>query len=579
IRCRDGILVNQTPVIPLTRASRAGAATFDQGDITRYLADGRVPPWKNAADHFSRASAAFEYEWRLLPGETTSFVVAVPFHPRAQQLKELAGLDDPGAAYARAHEWTIAYWKERLDNFHIKLPPQAQPVENAIRSNLAYILINKDGPALQPGPRCYKRSWIRDGSMIAASLLQMGIDRDVREYIDWYANYQRADGFVPCIVDRRGPEAVPEHDSHGQFIYMIAEYFRFTRDTTWLRGKWDNVLRAASYIRKLRAEQKTDEYRFGTPDERACFGLVPASISHEGYSAKPMHSYWDNFFCLRGLKDAAMIASALGEKKAADDLAAEVEDYRFDLTNSLRLAMKNRMIDYVPGCVELGDKGGLSNTIILDPVDELAVAPLLGIVNDLGTFWGEFEGRENGTARWFAYLPYEWRYVGTFVRLHDEERAFTLFKALMRDRRPAAWNGWSESVWRDSTGPNNLGDMPHAWVGSDFIRAVRSMFAYERGKDTALVVGAGIPEEWLSDTAGVAVRGLPTHYGLLDYTMKKQGEGVMVVLSGSLNLPAGKIIVRPPLSGHVRSVSGDARPGARNEEIILTRLPATIFVE
>jgi len=31
----------------------------------------------------------------------------------------------------------------------------------------------------------------------------------------------------------------------------------------------------------------------------------------EGYSAKPMHSYWDDFFALRGFKDAAFIAKEL----------------------------------------------------------------------------------------------------------------------------------------------------------------------------------------------------------------------------------------------------------------------------
>jgi hypothetical protein len=40
---------------------------------------------------------------------------------------------------------------------------------------------------------------------------------------------------------------------------------------------------------------------------------VPESISHEGYASQPRHSYWDNFFVLRGLKDAAAMAAVLGE--------------------------------------------------------------------------------------------------------------------------------------------------------------------------------------------------------------------------------------------------------------------------
>ena len=215
-----------------------------------------------------------------------------------------------------------------------------QDVVNTIRSNLAYILINRDGPGIQPGSRSYERSWMRDGAMIATALLQMGVTEEVRQYIEWYARYQRADGFIPCIVDSRGAEAVPEHDAHGQFLYMVMQYFRFTRDTTWLRGQWDRVWRTAQYIRGLRQQRKAEIYRTGDPGQRARFGLVPESISHEGYSAKPMHSYWDNFFCLRGLKDAAAIAATLGERRAEAELSAEVQDYRKAITNSISLAMR-----------------------------------------------------------------------------------------------------------------------------------------------------------------------------------------------------------------------------------------------
>jgi hypothetical protein len=57
---------------------------------------------------------------------------------------------------------------------------------------------------------------------------------------------------------------------------------------------------------------------------------VTESISHEGYSDKAMHSYWDNFFVLKGFKDAAAIASVLGmkvnEAKEYDSLRAGVQN-------------------------------------------------------------------------------------------------------------------------------------------------------------------------------------------------------------------------------------------------------------
>ena len=59
-------------------------------------------------------------------------------------------------------------------------------------------------------------------------------------------------------------------------------------------------------------------------------------------------------------------------------------------------------------------------------------------------------------------------------------------------QRPQAWRHWAEVVWHDRDTPKFIGDMPHTWVGSDYIRSVLDMFAYDRASDSALVVGAGI---------------------------------------------------------------------------------------
>ena len=49
-------------------------------------------------------------------------------------------------------------------------------------------------------------------------------------------------------------------------------------------------------------------------------GLLPISVSHEGYLAQPVHSYWDDFWALRGLRDAAYLARACGRESAAETM-------------------------------------------------------------------------------------------------------------------------------------------------------------------------------------------------------------------------------------------------------------------
>ena len=108
---------------------------------------------------------------------------------------------------------------------------------------------------------------------------------------------------MPCCVDDRGSDPVPENDSHGELIFNIAEYYRYTGDKAFLKRMWPHVQGAFAYMEALRLSERTEANR---AVNAAFYGMMPASISHEGYSAKPMHSYWDNFWALRGYKDAAV---------------------------------------------------------------------------------------------------------------------------------------------------------------------------------------------------------------------------------------------------------------------------------
>ena len=165
--------------------------------------------------------------------------------------------------------------------------------------------MSRDGPALQPGTRSYARSWIRDGAMMVAGLLRLGEVDAAREFVRLVcAAHLFASGKVPCCVDARGADPVAENDSHGQFIYAVAELWRHTRDRALLERMWPQGRRRGALHGQ--AAPVASARRANRSRERAAFfGLMPASISHEGYSAKPMHSYWDDFWALRGYKDAA----------------------------------------------------------------------------------------------------------------------------------------------------------------------------------------------------------------------------------------------------------------------------------
>jgi hypothetical protein len=572
---QDGIVkVNTVSVIPMTAPSGFGAVEFDRGDITGYLAQGRLPDMQETRDHFGHASGALEFDLDLVSGEPRDVFLVVPFHGWRGSPTPNMARGSAETYYSLMLKQTAQWWEDKLSHVSFGLPPAAKDLSNTFKSNLAYIFVNRDGPGIQPGSRSYERSWIRDGSLTCSALLRTGNREEVREFLDWYAKGQFPSGKIPCVIDARGPDAVPEHDSHGQFIYAVLQYYLFSKDTTWLRGKFDAVVKTVRYIQSLRAERKTEVYRNGTPVQRACYGLVPESISHEGYWDVPRHSYWDGFFVLRGLKDATTIAAVVGDKALEAEFAAERDDFRKDLYASMRLAIANAKIDYIPGCVELGDFDATSTTIGISPGGELGNIPEPELHNTFDRYYRFFVDRKK--YGFVNYTPYETRVIGTFVLLGQKQRAEETLEFFMHDRRPPAWNHWAEVVWQDPETPKYIGDMPHTWVGSDFIRSVLAMFVHEREKDDAHVLCEAIPDAWVNDPAGVQVGGLETTYGTVGYTLRRIGSVVRAEVSGTFDAAHHKLVLHSPLSSKLRSVKINGRSASTSGEIVLRQLPAKV---
>jgi hypothetical protein len=546
-------------VMPLVRPDRYGVSSFDGGaDPQSLIASGRLassteidtPPavgraaWpaRSLSDPTGLASGALVYDVVLAPGETRTFGFR-------------AALDSPHAAPANAGDWTdaparldaaqaevVAGWREKLDRFDLTLPPEAQRIEDVMKSSLAHMLMSRQGPILQPGTRSYNRSWIRDGAMMAEGLNRLGHADLSADYLRWFAPLVFDNGKVPCCADSRGADPVPENDSHGEFVFLAAETYRYTGDAALLREVWPQVQGAIRYMDELRASTRTAEFQ--AADKRDLFGLLPPTISHEGYSDKIAYSYWDDFWGLLGYRDAAFIADALGDAEAAARFRASEAEFKADIMASIESTARVHGIDWIAGAADRGDFDATSTTIALSPA---------GLIDDLpqdllkGTFdkwWDNFTARQENRQQWKDYTPYELRNVGAMVRLGRREDALRALDFYFADMRPAAWNGWAEVVGRDAREPRFIGDMPHAWISSDYIRSALDLLVYERDRDRSLVLGAGIPTAWL-EGEGVGVADVRTAYGPLTYRLRQDGEGYALTLDGATAPPGGFVIQWP----------------------------------
>ena len=549
--------LNQTTFTTTPVPEMAWVTRMSEGDLIAQMTQGRSTRKQAIKDSLGFASGAMQYAMKLMPGASQTVVL---YYGTSGGVLEQAKTE----------------WRHLIERFDLVVPGE-EALTQSIKANLGYVLVNQDENAIQPGSRSYERSWIRDGSLTSAALLRLGHADTVREYLLWYARFLFDNGKVPCCVDYRGPDPVPENDSHGQFIYLVAEYFRFTNDQVTLRQVWPQVQNAVRYMEELRHLRRTPEYQ--TPEKKPYFGLLPESISHEGYSDHPRHSFWDYFFAIRGYKDATYLAEALGEKETAERFKAFQDEFTQDVHAAIRATMALHQIDYLPGCVELGDFDATSTTVGITPAEEMARFPEGALEKTFERYWEFAENRRSGKKAWENYTPYEWRTVGALLRLGWKERAHTMSRYFFSHQRPAAWRHWAEVIWREERTPKFIGDMPHTWVGSDFIRAILSFFAYEREDDQTLVIGAGLLPEWLEKGQGVRVKNIGTWWGSLSYNASRKGGTTTIQLLGSLKVPQGGIEVHIPDPNPIREIwINNHRLEKPSHRINVHDLPATVVV-
>jgi len=570
------VINGEERIISLARPDSWGAVVLDQGDVIPFWRGGDGPGSLVATDGLGRVSVGLCYDINLVTNRRFEALLAFPLHAGGVRLPEQAG-SRPLAAFSKEYSGRRDWWRKVVGRAEISIPERR--LIDILRSNLAYILLNQDGPWIKPGPRNYNHAWIRDGAMTCAALLRMGLVSPVRAYVYAYTPLVAESGWVPYIVMEGGNPVGfnadlergegHEYDSQGEFPFLVKTYYEYTADTNLLRKAYPRVVAALRFVQRLRRLRKTADYR-SDPVKRAYYGLLPASNSHEGYYPA-QHSYWDDFWALRGLKDGAWLAERLGRVEDARWMRSEAEDLRRCLVASLQAVIHRNGLDYIPGCVEKGDFDPTSTAIAVMACDEAGGLPEPYLRHTFDRFFEDFRRAAEHGRR--TYTPYEVRSAEAFVRMGMRKRALYMLRFFARDAvRPQGWNEMAEVVHARERAPSYIGDMPHTWVGSGYISAVRSLFVYEDGD--SLVVGAGIDPAWLKE--GVEVKNLGTCFGGLSYAMRMGEGGIVFHAEGTAAPPAGfRLALTPEQAAYAVLVNGNQAP-IMHGMVRFGKLPVTI---
>jgi hypothetical protein len=519
------------------------------------------------------ANAVLSYDMDLAAGEHRVIDVVLP----------VTAVSSPARFNVDREEVRVAArWRASLDRVSINGPGAVLDVARTLRTALGHILVNRSGPALQPGARAYARSWIRDGALTSSALLRLGHEEVARDFLLWFAPFQFRNGKVPCCATARGADPVSENDSDGEFAFAATELWRYSGDEKTARALWPHVDAAIAHMESLRASERIEANRSG--ERAAYFGLMPPSISHEGYSDKAAYSYWDDFWAYTGYRSAVELATGLGQNRDAARMAAQRDEFLADLQASISTSAARFGLGVLLGAADRGDFDPTSSSIALSPGGLLRALPGALIKGTFDDYWRNFQARRDDELAGVrhgdgAYTPYEWRNVGAFVRLGERQRALEAMAYFYADRRPAGWKQWAEVVVRDAREPRFLGDMPHGWVASDHVRSVLDLFAYEDESQQSLVLAAGVPMSWLRGK-GLSIRNLRTPWGRLSWSARVNLTGVIDMrVRGLRSIPRGGVMLRGPWAKNARVVIDGRRVDVPADAIFLTKLPTRVRIE
>ncbi|MCK5160720.1 MAG: discoidin domain-containing protein [Candidatus Aureabacteria bacterium] len=568
---------------PVDFGSQPGMIQVDdlpEGDIVNVIQKGVLPPNKDLAQCPDwdpvdwDASGALEYSYTLKPGESKDYFIAIPFHDKDPHLNINMKESQISAKIKKMFQENVDFWKSKVNKIEINIPDK--DMINTFKSNIAYNLITKDGPSLQPGPRNYDKAWIRDGGIVSSLFLKLGLVDEAKEFIDWYTGYQYETGEIPPIVRmKEGPEIVDEYDSQGEFIFTVFQYYVFTKDKTWLKNKLPNVVKALEYLVYLRSQRLTPEYE--VTEKKVFYGILPDSISHEGY-VPPVHSYWDNFWALEGWRSGVKIAQALEEDELAQWAQKEYDKLKKSVYKSIDMVIKTKNIDYVPGCVEKADYDPASTACAIIYCNELPNLPQPQTNNTFSKYYFELKKRMfTSAASRFIFGPYEIRNAAAFAYMGQKIRALDTLKYLLKHRQPIAWNQWAEVIDTGYRPPFYLGDMPHTWIGAEYLNAVRSLFVCEQNEQ--LILGVGIDDAWLKK--GVSVKDLHTYYGDISYSLKQEKEILKARFSGDAESPPGGFVFKVSKANRVEQIMLNGQNYKNTDtdsEIKFFELPAKIDI-
>ncbi len=500
-----------------------GAGNFTSGDVAIGLQKGRVDFPREVTCRSGLVTA-----FALFREKAAVHVAMAPVTATEESIQALGAKNPDDLLHEAAENWK----KELAGTPQLTgVDEKTQQLYDACKSWVLLVYDPdpfSDKDQITPGPFTYHHFWFRDCAYLTTALDRLGRHDLAERILYTYPHRQTPDGF---FKSQEG-----EWDANGQAIWTQFQHYLLTRSEKYLREMYPSMSRGAKWVTRKRRRGKRDEGGLAT-------GLLPAGMSAEHLGSNDYY-YWDDFWCLRGLLDTAMAASILGKEDEAQHWLEEAEAFRRDIETSLEKAADRLGEKLLPASplVRL-NSGAIGSLAAVYPTEVLAASDerVLNTVEGLreisfhrGAFFQHiFHSGVN------IYLSLQ---VAQCELRNDNPRHHEIWNRLLQLASPT-WT-YPEGV-HPRTGGGCMGDGHHTWAASECLHYVHSLFVIEQ--DERLDLLRGLDPVWFAeDGHTVSLGPLPTHFGVVSLSARRQGDQLHVSLSADWKKPPGTLRVYSP---------------------------------
>jgi len=498
-----------------TPAERYTASDYKSGDAFFSVRE----PKENLVVECDVGMATAAAMYRLEPGQKRDVRLSVDLH-RDEMRQDKPRRPSPAQSWGNALK----------DLCQIQVPNKT--FQFLFDVNLRALILHSPAD-VYPGPYTYKRFWFRDAAFMVHAMLKTGMTERARRVIDRFGSRQNQLGY---FLSQEG-----EWDSNGEALWTMRRYCELAGEKppkewrTWIR-------RGAEWIIRKRLP---NEYN------RTASGLLPAGFSAEHLGPNDCY-YWDDFWSVAGLRAASWLMTHYSDAQLAEKYAVEADDFMRDIESSLEKAAQRLGRPAMPAAPERRlDAGAIGSIVagyplqlwpgddprLLDTVEYLERECLIG-----GCFFQNIIHS--------GLNPYLTLHIAQIHLSAGDPRY--LHRMVCVSGKASPTGQWPEAV-HPLTGGGCMGDGQHIWAAAEWL--LMMIHCFVREEQRRLVIGSGIPAQWLEQDEPVLAGPIHTPYGTIHVQievregrthMQWQARWTLPPESLEVALPGFEVVVAPP---------------------------------